>query len=394
MKSLLISGIYFPPLTGGISNYMASVAAALGPGEVCCLTGVSSNGNAPRSAFSLRSYRRPAAFAKAKHVQAVGFGAAIAEIMVRERPHVVQLATAYDGYMGLWLRRWLKLPFVVYAHGNEILDALGSTWSKPRLSLKQAARVLANSRFTAQLVEKAGVAPHRIEIIHPGCDVDRFQPYESGPDLRQQMLGPQASSRVILSVGNLVARKGHDMVIRALPRLLQKMRDVVYLIVGEGPYRSQLESLVASLGLRERVIFAGRVADENLPEVYALSDVFIMPSREHLDSCDVEGFGMVFLEASACAKPTIAGRSGGIDDAVLDGVTGLLVNPLDVDDIAAALWIILSNRELAIQLGHRGRSRVVSDFAWPRIAGRVQQILDSVVSEGLGGAREEASALR
>jgi phosphatidylinositol alpha-1,6-mannosyltransferase len=119
-----------------------------------------------------------------------------------------------------------------------------------------------------------------------------------------------------------------------------------------------------------------------------------MPSREHLDSCDVEGFGMVFLEASACAKPTIAGRSGGIDDAVLDGVTGLLVNPLDVDDIAAALWIILSNRELAIQLGHQGRSRVVSDFAWPRIAGRVQQILDSVVSEGLGGAREEASALR
>jgi phosphatidyl-myo-inositol dimannoside synthase len=393
VKSLLISGLYFPPMTGGISNYMASVAAALGPAEVCCLTGIPSHGNGPRAMFPIRSYRRPAAFAKAKHVQAVGFGAAIAEIMLRERPHVVQLATAYDGYMGLWLRRWLKLPFVVYAHGNEILDALGSTWPKPRLSLKQAARVLANSRFTAQLVEKAGVAPHRIEIIHPGCDVDRFQPYESGPDLRQRMLGQKASSRVILSVGNLVARKGHDMVISALPRLLPRMPDVVYLIIGEGPYRSQLENLATSLGVRERVIFAGRIADEHLPEIYALSDVFIMPSREHLDSCDVEGFGMVFLEASACAKPTIAGRSGGIGDAVVDGVTGLLVDPLDVDDIAAALWIILSNRELAIQLGHQGRSRVVSDFAWPRIADRVQQILESVVAEK-SDAGGEASSLQ
>jgi phosphatidyl-myo-inositol dimannoside synthase len=381
VKSLLISGLYFPPQTGGISNYMASVAAALGPDDVCCLTGIPSNGNSPHLPVPLRSYRRPAAFAKAKHIQALGFGAAMAEIMLRERPQVVQLATAYDGYMGLWLRRWLNLPFVVYAHGNEILDAIGSSWPKPRLSLKQADRVLANSRFTARLVEKAGVAPHKIEIIHPGCDVDRFQPYEPEAGLRQRMLAEKAGNRVILSVGNLVARKGHDMVISALPRLLQRMPDVVYLIVGDGPYRSDLEGLAARLGVQDRVIFAGRVPDDRLPEIYALGDVFIMPSREHLDACDVEGFGIVFLEASACAKPTIAGRSGGVGDAVVDGVTGLLVDPLDVEDIAAALWIILSNREVAIQLGQQGRSRVVSDFAWPRIAERVQHILESVVRQ-------------
>jgi phosphatidylinositol alpha-1,6-mannosyltransferase len=307
--------------------------------------------------------------------------------MLRERPQVVQLATAYDGYMGLWLRRWLNLPFVVYAHGNEVLDALSSAWPKPLLCLKTAARVLANSRFTAQLVAKSGVPPHQIEIIHPGCDVDRFQPYEPEAQLRQELLGDKAGDRVILSVGNLVARKGHDMVISAMPRLLQRMPNLVYLIVGDGPYRPHLEDLAASAGVQDRVIFAGRVADERLPEVYALSDVFIMPSREDLEACDVEGFGMVFLEASACGKPTIAGRSGGIGDAVVDGVTGLLVNPLDVEDIAAALWIILSNRDIAHQFGQQGRSRVLNEFAWTRIAERVKSILGSVAAQRPGTVR-------
>ena len=380
LKSLLISSAHFPPVTGGISSYMASVAAALGPEQVCCLTGVPGNGK--DSGLQPRSYRRPAAFAKPRHIQAAGFTAAMLEIMMRERPRVVQLATADDGYMGLWLRQWLKLPFVVYAHGNEVLGALESSWPKPRLSLQQAARVLANSRFTAQLVEKSGAAPERIEIIHPGCDVDRFQPCKPTMELRQEILGDQWNNRVILSVGNLVVRKGHDLVIRALRRVMESIPDVVYLIVGDGPYRAELEKLALASGVRERVIFAGRVSDERLPEIYGLSDIFAMPSRERMESCDVEGFGIVFLEASACAKAVIAGRSGGMEDAVLNGVTGLLVNPTDVEDIAKALTRLLANGDFAVRLGQQGRARVGAEFAWPRVANRVRSILESVISEG------------
>ncbi len=381
VKSLLISGLYFPPKKGGISTYMASIAAALGPQQVCCLTGVPSATKAPQGNLQIRTYRRPRAFAKPRHIQAVGFGASIIEIMLRERPQVVQVATAYDGYMGIWLRRWFKLHFLVYAHGSEILDVLNSAWRKPRLSLTQAARILAVSRFTAELVQKTGIAPEKIDIIHPGCDADRFQPRKPTADLRQKLLGSRWKDQVILSVGNLVARKGHDMVIKALPRLMEDIQDVSYLIVGEGPYRGQLEDLALAAGVRERVMFAGQVSDESLPEIYALSDIFIMPSREQLELCDVEGFGIVFLEASACAKPIIAGRSGGIGDAVLDGVTGLLVNPLDVEDVSKALRRLLSDPDLAMRLGQQGRARVVSDFTWSRVADRIRRILESVARE-------------
>src|SRR5437870_6418255 len=199
-------------------------------------------------------------------------------------------------------------------------------------------------------------------------------------DLRQKLLGDRHKDKVILSVGNLVARKGHDMVIRALPRLRQIIREVTYLIVGEGSYRAQLEQLAHDLGVRDRVVFAGALA-EDLPDIYALSDVFVMPSREQIEECDVEGFGLAFLEASACAKPVVGGRSGGIPDAIVDGGTGLLVNPHDPEDIANALARLLTNNHLAIRLGQEGRSWVIKYFNWARVADRVEGILQSVLQE-------------
>jgi phosphatidylinositol alpha-1,6-mannosyltransferase len=311
----------------------------------------------------------------------VGWGTTITQIMVREQPQAVQLATVYEGYLGLWLRQWLKLPFVVYAHGNEILAAMQGNWQKPQLALQQADRVLANSQFTANLVQKAGVTPDRIEVMHPGCEVDRFRPLHPRMDLRQKLLRARYRDRVILTVGGLVARKGHDMVIRALPRLRESIPQVTYLIIGDGPYRVQLETLATAMGVRDHVIFAGQVPDEDLPDIYALSDAFVMPSREQLETCDVEGFGLVFLEANACAKPVVGGRSGGIPEAIADGMTGLLVNPHDPEDIANALTRLLTDSDFAIRLGRQGRLRAVSNFDWAQFGNRVQGILDSILRE-------------
>jgi phosphatidylinositol alpha-1,6-mannosyltransferase len=257
--------------------------------------------------------------------------------------------------------------------------------------LQQADRVLAVSRFTANLVQESGVSPDRIEIVHPGCDSEHFRPLPPRSDLRQKLLGARYKDRIILTVGGLVARKGHDMVIRALPRLHRTLPDVTYLVVSQGRYRSELEKLAASLGVRDRVVFAGPVPADDLPDVFALSDVFAMPSRDQLAACSVEGFGLVFLEAAACAKPAIGGRSGGIPDAIVDGVTGFLVNPTDPDDIAGALARVLNDSELATRLGQQGRSRVVKDFAWARVADQVQGILHSVLSEN---SRRSLSRLR
>ena len=380
MKSLLVSSTYFPPKIGGIAEVMGAIASALGPDRVCCLTGVRADGGAGKENVGPRVYRRPRAFARDKYVQAMGWGAAITQIMIRERPRVVQLATAYEGYLGLWLRQWLKLPYVVYAHGNEILNSMQlKRWQKGRLALQRAERVLAVSQFTANLVQKAGVDCDRIEIVYPGCDVNRFRPLPARMDLRQKLLGSRWRDRVILTVGGLVARKGHDMVIRSLPRLRQTVPEVTYLIVGDGPYRGQLEALARALGVKDRVIFAGSKPNEELPDIYALCDVFVMASREQLEECDVEGFGLVFLEANACGKPVIGGRSGGIPEAIVDGVTGFLVNPHDPEEIAKVLEQLLTDSDFAIRLGHQGRLRVFREFQWARVGDRVQGILDSIV---------------
>jgi len=375
MKSLLIS-TYYPPEHGGIAHYMASVAEALGPERVCCLTSVPPPDAAAGGVDTVRVYRRPRAFAASKLTQALNVGATIGEIILRERPQAVQLATTTsEGYFGLWLRRWLGLPFVVYAHGNEVLQAVQASWPLARRALVSADRVLANSGFTAGLVRDAGVAPERIEIVHPGCDVETYRPSEGDEGLRRRLLGERRGGPVLLSVGGLVPRKGHDMVIRALPRLLKRYPDLVYLVVGEGRHRQTLEALIGEVGVGDHVVLTGEVRDVPLERIYALCDLFIMASRQQLDQCDVEGFGMVFLEANACGKAVIGGRSGGIADAIIDGETGLLVDPHSPEAIAAAVDRLLSNPALAARMGAQGRSRVINEFTWARVATRIQDIL-------------------
>src|SRR5262245_4526160 len=361
-KSLLVSHRYFPPQAGGISHFMGSMASALGPEQVCCLTSVPYGLDSRMEDGGVQVYRRPAAFSSTTSVQAINLGLVLSQIMLIERPQIIQLAMAYEGYIGLWLRRWLRLPFVIYAHGNEVLDAMESEWPTPRRALLQADRVLACSHFTSDLVKKLGVDPKRAVVVHPGCDADRFRPLQSNETLREKLLGPRGKRhRIILTVGGLGNLKGQDMVIRALPHLLRTVPDVTYVIVGPGP-QAGLDQLAHELGVRDHVIFTGLIPDDDLPAIYALCDLFIMPSRQDLAQHSVEGFGLVYLEANACGKPVIGGRSGGIPEAVVHGVTGLLVDPDDPEDIANAVRTLLTNRERATQLGEQGRSRVVNEF--------------------------------
>jgi phosphatidylinositol alpha-1,6-mannosyltransferase len=227
-------------------------------------------------------------------------------------------------------------------------------------------------------VRKIGVEQERVVILHPGCDVIRFFPKQVSQESRQKILGERAKDRVILTVGGLVSRKGHDMVIRALPILREEVPDLTYLIVGDGPYREKLEELAKSLGVRDHVVFLGKVSEQDMPEMYALCDIFAMPSREQLDKCDVEGFGIVYLEANACGKPVIGGRTGGIPDAVIDGYTGFLVDPNDPRDIARTIQSLLTDKELAGKLADQGRSRVVNELSLTRMRDHLLTVFRSI----------------
>jgi len=161
------------------------------------------------------------------------------------------------------------------------------------------------------------------------------------------------------------------LVISALPRVLQSAPDVVYLIVGSGEDRERLEIIAKEKGVRDKVIFAGDVSDETLLAIYNLSTLYVMPSREVVDKAMVEGFGISYIEASACGKPVIGGRSGGVGDAVVDEVTGILVNPADVNEISQAIITLLNDNKFAEKLGKQGLERVRKELTWEKIASRL-----------------------
>ncbi|MFZ5595073.1 MAG: glycosyltransferase family 4 protein [Pseudomonadota bacterium] len=271
-----------------------------------------------------------------------------------------------EGLAGWAVARLVRRPLVIYAHGEEI-----TTWRQSGkfqamvFAYKHADRIIANSEFTRDELLKLGVAADKIALIPPGVDIHRFCPGLETADLRAS-LGLAGGEQIILSVGRLSRRKGFDQVIAALPALLKQGINAHYAVVGIGEDRDYLSALARQIGVADRVHLLGHVAAEDLPRWYNAADVFAMPNREI--NGDNEGFGMVFLEAAACGTPTLAGKAGGTGAAVVDTVTGLRVDGVSVDEVAAGLSRLLGSPNFARQLGSRGHQRALAEFAWEKVA--------------------------
>jgi phosphatidylinositol alpha-1,6-mannosyltransferase len=220
--------------------------------------------------------------------------------------------------------------------------------------------IVANTSNTKTELVKLQQAPHRIAIIYPFIDPDRFRPNIDGSRviLRHRLIG----KRILLTVARLDEVKGIDIVMRAMPHVLDAVPDAVYLIVGDGPLRKRLKTLASELGISDRVIFTGRVDywSEELPQYYNACDVFVMTSRGTTRKGETESFGIAYLEAGACGKPVIGSRVGGVQEAIRDGVTGMLVDPTDVRDVANAAIRLLTDDRLAREMGQKGRQFAVS----------------------------------
>jgi len=175
-------------------------------------------------------------------------------------------------------------------------------------------------------------------------------------------------------------RKGQDRVIQALPRIRQSLPHVKYVMVGMGEELASLTTLAHELGVQDSVIFAGGVPDQELAAYYAACDVFIMPNRQIGD--DIEGFGIVYLEAGAAGKPVIGGKSGGTDDAIIDGVTGMRVDGNSSVEIADAVIDLLSTPGRGKAMGMHGRQRVENEFAWDAVVTRTRQVTTMIAEEG------------
>ena len=267
----------------------------------------------------------------------------------------------------------LRRVFVA-AHGREILyepwravpwaqrayDAVRSR------ALGHADGIFPVSRFTAKLLTERGVDAKRIHVVSNGVDAERFCPRDAS-ELRRTLAAP--GQRIVLSVARLVRRKGIDQVIEALRHL----DNTVYVVVGDGPDRERLTGLVRTYGLEARVRLAGAIRDEELSHYYNACDVFVLAARS--DGADIEGFGLVCLEAGACEKPVVALRAGGVPDAVIDGETGVLVAPNDSFALRNALAGLLNDPERAQALGTAARHHILRSGTWDHTAQKLWQHL-------------------
>lgn len=213
-----------------------------------------------------------------------------------------------------------------------------------------------------------------LERLAPGVDTERFQP-DSVARAEQRARYGLGDRPVVVCVSRLVPRKGQDMLIRAMPTIRQRVPGTVLMIVGGGPYRDSLRRLAHGFGVAEHVIFTDGIPADELPAHHAMADVFAMPCRTRGSGLDVEGLGIVYLEASATGVPVVAGRSGGAPESVIDGETGLVVDGWDVGAIGAAVGDLLADPDRAAAMGAAGRDWVVDNWQWHTKAERLGELL-------------------
>ncbi len=287
------------------------------------------------------------------------------------------------GYIALWIKWRKKIPYVVFTHGMDILVPQKSRWKKYWLTniLFGAELVVANSQFTRSELIKLGVEEGRIVLVYP-CPLglpnnDHPEPSQCHPEfisgspiiedfseMRSRNKFGMTDGKIILSVGRLVKRKGFDKVIEIMPRLLKRVPDLKYVIIGNGPEKVALQTQIAESGLSGSVEILENISDEELREWYNKCTLFALPCRQI--GADVEGLGMVFLEASLAGKPVVAGNSGGAPETVRHGYSGFVVDPNSLEELYQALLKILTDEPFANRLGVYGRDWVSRNFQWEK----------------------------
>ncbi len=263
--------------------------------------------------------------------------------------HVIPFGTA------AMVAKWFtKKPYIVIVHGMDVRLAMRNKRQLLGRVLSQAYLVVANSNALAQELQQTLGLTNILTIyppVHPSLLPATVVTHHTSSDLR------------LLSVGRLVDRKGHERVLQALALLKMNgsLTSFRYTIAGDGPMKEALISLSIELKIDSHVVFLGDVSDDVLTQTYQEADVFVLPIKD--DPIDKEGFGMVFLEAAGFGIPSIATRMNGVDEAVIDGETGLLIEDGNIEELATTILTLATDEELRIKLGQAARARVLSTFS-------------------------------
>jgi phosphatidyl-myo-inositol dimannoside synthase len=368
-SELLLFAFEYPPVSGGIARLCAEIGLGLARDQVNghvltqdCSTSVRAGGLPEARMSSRRPLREWHAF----------------QWLRKQRRRTPTIC-------GVWYPEGLiaylagMRPLVILAHGAELLPPV-DRWRRPfwkalqRRVLESASLVIANSEYTRQLIST--VAPNaRVETIPLAVDPDRFAPTDRAAAKEKYGV---SGKRVLCTVSRMYPYKGHDVVLRAIASLAPDERErLVYMVVGRGPYEPRLRRLAAQLGVESNVRWLGFVAEEDLPEVYSASDLFVLCTRDAPEERSVEGFGLVFLEAQACATPVVGTRTGGIPAAIQHGEGGWLIEQDDQKALADIIRNLVHSPELFRAAGTQARQRILREHTWVHYMQRFSSSLQS-----------------
>lgn len=271
--------------------------------------------------------------------------------------------TLPEGVIALAIKFIMGIPYHCYVHGEDIEMCRTSREFSflVRQVIKHADTLICNSNNSAELLRTWwNVREEQIEVLYPGVDASVFTPSTS---FLSQSLFP--GKKIMLTVSRLQPRKGHDILIRAMPEILQRHPDLLYIIIGSGDQLESLKELVNNLKLSGSVKFLGECSDTQIIEWYQRSDLFVLPNRQIGN--DVEGFGIVLLEAQACSTAVIAGDSGGTRETMEIGKSGYILDCTKTNDLVALISQLFDQPKELKAMGEYARQRVLEQFDWPRV---------------------------
>ncbi|MGH7570124.1 MAG: glycosyltransferase family 4 protein [Gemmatimonadales bacterium] len=388
-KTLLLTD-EFPPMQTGIARMMGEIARRYPRGELIVTTGshrdsLETDGRFPGATID----RLPIRARSLKHLAGLLFWSRrVAALARQQRPRFAWCDSIRPAsYAAKWAHERVGTKYGVLVHGGDVLKELHqihhSRWARrtARALLGSAEAVVANSQWTREQAQKVlrelGLDPlaEHVRVVPLGTDPEQFRPDVDTREVRARYRlngGPW-----VLTVARLEPYKGVDTVIKAIARLRADGLEVNYLVVGAGKKRDAFKQLADTLGVGDAVRFTGTVPDQDLPALYNAAAVYLGVSRR-ADAARVEGFGVALAEASACGLPVIAGRSGGLAEAVQDGETGLVVDPDDPEAVAAALRRMLTDQLLARRFGQAGRKAVETNYNWDRVIKDLREIESQV----------------
>jgi phosphatidylinositol alpha-1,6-mannosyltransferase len=375
-KKILIVSLEYPPEVGGIASYVDQFASALDPNQVAVLAQPDEHAQQHDEQKDFPVYRKKFYFPKFIWPRWLRLLFAIRSVVKQEDIDIIYLHHIVPvGYVAWILKKIFSIPYLIFSHGIDIISATRSSWKNFWVDkvIASSEQVITNSEsLNERLLQRVSEIPEdKTTVLYP-CPEEKFKhsPKQEKIDQIKNRLGI-SGKKIMLTVSRLVKGKGVEHLVKIMPEILQERPHLVWVIAGEGPMEDEIQQLVHKYNLQNVVRFVGQKDHDELSPYYHMADLFALLTHPYHGV--EEGLGLVFLEAAAAGLPVVAGKSGGVEEAVIDGDTGFVVGAFRDGEVKEAIVKLIDDEELAEKMGKKAKERIQAKFVWQEQLKKINQ---------------------